>query len=197
MNFLSQLALLAVTLPWALTVSYPYVLLSILLGFAQGLKWQTGAVMIATWKPWFGKKWKYSTTLGRGIVYHPMADIGPDEKIDSRIERHEHVHVRQIENYMLLSLIVGAVVFAFTGDWLLGLLLWWSGGMWQLPNFITAGLVHGWRHVYRDSEHERSAYAQTDMFKMLTGGKGSWIQWREDWRKAEDEQHKRWEAEQE
>jgi hypothetical protein len=87
---------------------------------------------------------------------------------------------------MLLSLILGFIMGFYTGNFLFGFFLWTSGGLWQLPNFLTAMLRYGhllsWPTVgsfgdrlkafigslflqiaYRYSEHERSAYAQTDI----------------------------------
>ena len=79
---------------------------------------------------------------------------------DPHIAAHEETHSQQIEDSMLRSLIVGGCVAAATGDVWLGLAIWISGGLWQIPNFLTAAARHGWRHAYRDAEHERSAYAQ-------------------------------------
>ena len=98
--------------------------------------------------------------------------MSQDEDKFSRIQHHEHVHVRQVEDRMLLSLGVGLVVAFTTGDWWLGLALWASGGAWQIPNFVTAVLRYGLKGVYLGTEHELSAYAQTDA---RTGGK-SWLE---------------------
>jgi hypothetical protein len=152
--------LVVFTLPWAITVSWGWVLLMWAIRAAGDLRWERPAVLTAVWKPWAARIWKYSTTLGRGVVYQPSARAAVGEPW-TRIQHHEHVHVRQVEDYMLLGFIIGGMVtLASGGNWVLGVVLWWSSGMWQLPNFITAALRGG--DAYRDSEHERSAYAQTD-----------------------------------
>ena len=158
--------LFAFTLPWTVTVSYGAGLLSmgLFLTDPRSLRWEGAGIAVLEWRPWFAKRWRYSTTLGRVVFCQPG--------VGERTSRHELVHVHQVEDRMLLSLIVGAIVATATGDWLLGLALWWSGGMWQLPNFATAALRFGWRNAYRDAEHERSAYAQTD--ELLPGGKSWW-----------------------
>lgn len=145
------------TLPWTLTVGWGWVFLMCMIGAAHKLKWEGAGVLTATWTDWAVKKWRYSTTLGRGIIYQPGWRM-PPTRHPSRIQLHEHVHIRQIEDLMLLGFIIG-VIAAFFNPWF-GLILWWSSGMWQLPNFITAWLRDG--DPYRDSEHERSAYSQTD-----------------------------------
>ena len=164
--------LYAVTLPWTLTVGYGWVLLACLVWAAEwdSLRFQGRAVLTAQWREWVADRFDFSTTFGRGVVYHPRHTDG-DKHIDMTYERHEHVHVRQVEDLMLLSLILGAVMALLTGVWWHGLAVWWSGGAWQIPNFWGAWLRGG--HAYRDSEHERSAYAQTDI--RLYNGK-SWLE---------------------
>ena len=152
--------LFAFTAPWSLTVGYGWVLLMKLIGAAEKLRWEKTLVLTAQWRPWAAKRWKYSTTLGRGIVYHGEWRSLPG-LVYSRIQSHEHVHVRQIEDLMMLSFLVGLAVALYTGQWGLGAALWWSGGLWQVPDFITALLRGG--NAYRDSEHERAAYGQTDL----------------------------------
>lgn len=162
--------LFAVTLPWTLTVGWGWVLLLAAIGACGSLRFDDGLVLTAVWKPWAARLWRFSTTVGRGIIYqdglrhergHPLTVT----------EEHEGVHVRQVEDLMLLSFLVGFAVFLGVGIgfgdwsaaawWWLG--LWWSGGFWQAPNFVAAGLRHGWtlEGVYRGSEHELSAYSQT------------------------------------
>jgi hypothetical protein len=120
-----------------------------------------GGVLTAQWRPWATKRWRWSTTIGYAIIYQP--DVRTASGPPSVVEEHERVHVRQVEDLMLLSLVVGLVVFAVTGNWLLGLLLWLSGGAWQLPAFLTSAVRHGFNinGLYRSNEHERSARAQT------------------------------------
>lgn len=147
------------TLPWALS-TWLLGLLSILTGFATKPRFVGAGILTLEWRAWWIKHWKYSTTIGRCIWFRPDRR-DPAAFLDERIERHEMTHVRQIEDLMLLSLIWGIIGVFYTHSWWAGLLIWWSGGMWQLPDFITAWLRYG--NFYRDTEHERSAYAQTDL----------------------------------
>lgn len=161
--------LFAFTIPWTITVGWGWVLLMCAIRAAGDLGWETSSpevgVLTAVWKPWAAARWPYSTTLGRGIIYSP----GERNEPWTRTQQHEHVHVRQVEDQMMLSFVIGLVVLT-QGSPLLGVVLWLSGGAWQLPNFLTAVLRGG--NVYRDTEHERSAYAQTDE---LHDGKDSWL----------------------
>lgn len=147
-----------------------------------------GGIMQTVWRPWvikprrwlavirwpFGQKgihngvemrslWKYSTTLAAGMVLQPGAS--------ERTMKHEGVHVRQCRGLVLLGLVLGIVVALDTGDWWWLPKLWLPGGLalYKLPNFLVPLLEGG--HVYRDSEHERSAYAQTDTRE----GGSSWL----------------------
>ena len=162
--------LFAFTLPWTITVGWGWVFLMRAIGAATDLRWDGTFLLTAVWKDWVTASrkwpwskhpvplWRFSTVLGRGIIYQPgrRAPVG---KTPTVTQLHEEVHVRQIEDLMLLSFIIGLIVGAWTGHWFLGLLLWWSGGLWQFPNFITAAMRGG--DPYRDSEHEKSAYSQT------------------------------------
>jgi len=150
--------LFAVTIPSAVLYGWTVVALALALFFAHKPKFAPYGVLTAVWRPWWAKIWKYSTTFGKGIIYHPrIADDTPDV-INNRVEKHEMVHVRQAEDRILLALLIGVTVTIVTGNWILGLALWVSGTAWQLPNFLTAVLRGG--HIYRDTEHERSAYSQ-------------------------------------
>lgn len=122
--------------------------------------------------------WKYGTTLAYGIIYAPGALPEDDTtEDDTRHERHEDVHVRQGQDEVVLGFLVGLVVAI--GMWVhadIGTgFAWWaavwmSSVTWRLPNMLTAVLRGG--HVYRDAEHERSAYAQTDRWP----NGSSWIE---------------------
>jgi hypothetical protein len=122
-------------------------------------------MLMASWRPWAARIWKYTTTIGRGMVGQPG-------ELSVRLIRHEAVHVRQSVDRSALALVVGAVVWAATGDLVLGLALWATGWAWQLPNFVTAAARWGVSRAYRDSEHEKSAYAQSDPWP----GGGSWAE---------------------
>lgn len=188
---------------WGL-LGWAWVALACVLFFAdfKSLRWESHAMVTAEWRPWFAKFFKYSTTLGRGIIFYPGARDAEDA-LDERVERHERVHVWQMEDISFRFLLVGILVTACTGDWVLGIALWLSGPIWMITNFGTAllrfshnaewpkGDENGFkkflkfiRHLamdiaYRDSEHERSAYAQTALM-----GEDSWWQFRERQRAA-------------
>lgn len=156
--------LFAFCMPWTITVSYPWVYLMKALGLADDLRWEEYGILTAEWTLKAQKHWVYSTTLGRGIIYQPglRAGVGIES---TRVEKHEAVHVRQFEDNALLGFLIAAAVAIATQNYVLAIVLWWSTGAWQLTNFLTAGLRWGWtqEHMYRDAEHERSAYAQTDI----------------------------------
>lgn len=177
------------TLPWSLTVGYGWVLGACLIGIAEWrhLRFQGAAVLTTKWKPRVASKFGFSTTIGRGIIYDP-AWYDETAAIDNRVEKHEFVHVAQIEDLMVLSFVVGLVVALLTGNWWLGLGLWWSGGAWQLPNFVTAVIRWGLRGLYRDTEHERSAYAQTQEWSrtlLPEDARKSWADFRDEHRKRQ------------
>ena len=165
MKKFGSLVLYLVTAPYTFTVSYGWVLLLWACCAAEKLRWEPTGVLTAQWMPWVVKPrgktgwrlWKWSTTLGRGIIYQPKHRATPGES-PTHIQRHEHVHVRQVEDMMLLGLCLGTIVAIVSHDVWLGLLTWWSSGFWQITNFVSAVLRGG--EAYLDSEHERSAYAQ-------------------------------------
>lgn len=125
-------------------------------------------IAVSTWREWVSKVWRYSTTIGRGIIFQPHA------RTDRRIRRHEATHVRQSVDRSVLAFLVGVGLGISSPA--AGLAFWLSGWLWQLPNFLTAAMRFGIRNAYRDSEHERSAYAQTDLG--LDGN--SWADLRDD-----------------
>jgi len=183
--------LFAIALPWTLTVSYPYVLLAVCLGFARDLRWHPGGVLTATWRTWWAKIWHFSTTVGKGQIFHPSADRGAEDSVDTRLEFHEQRHDFQVEDLMLLSLLLGTICLIGGATLVQAAILYWSGGLFQIPNFLAAGLRYGpaeqegledkrsdlkrlTDNMYRQSEHERSAYAQTDLIGEIGGHDVSW-----------------------
>jgi len=168
-NWLFLVFMLLVHIPGIL-LGYLWVL--VLLPWAcEKPKFEFPAILTAEWRDWVKDKWKYSTTLSRGIVFQPHI-----RKFKShRVKRHERVHVRQTEDLTFLSLLVGLVVGIYTGDWWLAGALWFSGPAWQLPFFVTAlrflkpkpANVSWFKHIavntmYYESEHERSARGQVN-----------------------------------
>ena len=169
--------------PYTLLVSYPYVLFFSIFA-ARGLRIESDGTLTAEWRDWVTRTrkrrsgpprpiWVYSTTLGHGVIFQRRCrpEAG---RAASETWGHEFVHVRQTEDLMAISFLVGVVVAAVTGNWILSLALWTAGGAFQAVWFVTAGLRYGWTldGVYKQSEHERSAYAQTD--RWMTGR--SWLQ---------------------
>ena len=112
---------------------------------------QHGAYAIdATWRPWVARFWRYSTTFGLSVVYHPE-HVGHQE-----MERHEAVHVRQHQDHAFLGAILAIATVWWS--WEAALLLWLASPTYSAPCWLTAWLRGG--DPYRDAEHERSAYGQ-------------------------------------
>ena len=121
-------------------------------------------ILVCEWRPWFARRWPFVTTIAYAMG---AREGGPSDQT----WRHEVVHVRQAEDLVVLSAVVGAIV-AIWNPWL-GLGLWLSGGpLWQLPNFLTAlpryrsagrALnMQAWEIMYYGSSHELHAYAETN-----------------------------------
>ncbi len=138
-------------LTWPRFIGWLFPLLAVGLFLARDLRLLEDGVLTATWRKWAARIWHYSTTLGAGMVL--QAGVSP------RTMAHERVHVRQFEDAALAGLVL-ALVVSLVELQPLWLLLWPAGMLLMLPNFAGALLRGG--HVYRDAEHERSAYAQTD-----------------------------------
>lgn len=168
--------LFAITLPWTLLMWFVGALAMVAF-IAHRPSFVGFGILKLYWRPWLAKRWGYSTTLGRTIIYRPTASETPDPH-DERVERHELVHVRQLEDSSFRALVVGIVVAAGTGDWWWFPLLWLSGGFLFGVAYITAAIRYGIGNAYRDAETERSAYAQTDGADR-TGPDASWWDYRD------------------
>lgn len=146
-----------------------YVYGAVLLRFAEGVKWEAPALVTARWRPCWARRWRWSSTVGRGIIYHPnlftpvYADgkaAGYSEQPTERytvLKGHEETHVRQHEDLCLHGL-VGALVALLWLEPVLALLLWVLAPLTTVLNYAMAWLRGG--DPYRDAEHERAAYAQ-------------------------------------
>lgn len=175
------------TLP-AAVLSWLLGLASIIFGLAYQPRFEQGAVLTLQWRKRVDDLWPYSTTLCRTVWYGAARRTA--HPLDEPVERHETVHIRQWEDCMVLSFLVG--LGTAVGLWALGgpvsqsvglwLTLWVSGALWMVPNFLTAVMRFGFKGIYRDSEHERSAYAQTTARAFRPGE--SWWEHRE---RARDE----------
>lgn len=105
------------------------------------------------------KQWG-GVTLGHGGLLRPGAAGG--EGIDTKIERHEHVHVEQYEASMLVSFIIAIAVLATIRTIDAAILagaIWITGGV--LP--YVASLLQAWlrgEQAYGGSHLEEAARAQ-------------------------------------
>lgn len=142
---------------WAL---FPFVLPSYVLGwlyvglmlcgFAKKPEFMHG-VAVAEWRSWVAERWRFSTTIGHGVIFHPGAGL--------ITASHEFVHIRQFEDATLRGLFLG--LFCLTvADWRALVLCWCLG-----PISMCVGWLSGWARfgdLYMGAEFERSAYAQDD-----------------------------------
>ena len=181
--------LFALSLP---AVIFGYIAMGLLFLFRiaefKTRRWQGAGVLTARANPKFAKRWGFTTTLGRAVLYHPSA-WDQTEEVDNQVEKHEFVHIKQWED---------ACVWGFASGLFSGLLAWWMTGygvgaffavwmtVWLLSvatmatNFLTAIARYGPKGIYLDTEHERSAYAQTDLIRHADM---SWDDIRDEWRK--------------
>lgn len=158
---MKRAAYVILTLP-SMLLGYLFVVAALLFFFAHRPRWDTDTTRLrAQWRPWFAKRFKFSTTMG-AIIYNPN-HFEPPETFE-RLRQHELVHIRQFDDES---------VALFFGLGLYGLHViiqsWWFTapvllfGL-VLSNYVGRSLGAWLRggHIYRDAEHERSAYAQTD-----------------------------------
>lgn len=142
--------LFAVSIPMVV-VGWLWVVFSCAFFFARSMKFGPYGVLTAQWRDWFVKHWKYSTTIGRAIIYQPTASDATKD--------HEMVHIRQFEDSAMAGLLIALIVLIVSGNVWLSLGLWLCSQLLLAVNYVTSVLRGG--HIYRDSEHERSASAQT------------------------------------
>jgi hypothetical protein len=139
-------------LAWPRFLGWLFPLLAVALFLGHDLRILDGAVLACTWRPWLiAKGWRWSMTLAAGMCLHPA--------YEGRVLEHERVHVRQAEDSALGALPF-AIIASIAGGSAWWMLLWPSLMLLQVGAFLGAVLRGG--DVYRDAEHERSAYAQTD-----------------------------------
>jgi hypothetical protein len=170
--------ILLITSAQSFLLGHLYVGAALLFGFARKPAYEPGLVLTAEWRDWMDQRCRYSITIGRGIIYSPKRRDDP-EQVNTLLERHERKHIWQQEDCAFMATLVGGTVAAVTGDWILGLMIWASAIFWLAVNFIIAGIrFHDFSYegMYRNAEHERSAYAQCDLIRHL--GK-SWEELRE------------------
>ncbi len=160
--------LFLLTLPMAI-FGWAVILALRLFGLTRDLRWEPFLVLTAVRRnPRYLKE--FSFTFGRSVLYAPgvRRPVGANW---SRIQEHEHVHIRQTEDGYAYAFVLSLIVALATGNWLVGLLIWSCGDFVRWALHGTAAMLRGGR-FYRDAENERSAYAQTDCPK---GGK-SWLE---------------------
>lgn len=132
------------------------------------LDWSEGVpILCGVWRDWIDKDpddpsdtgfWRYSTTFGHVILFQRRHLEGRNGE---RLQQHERRHVRQLEDEALRAFVLGVIVVVATDDWLLAIALVATAYAHLATNFLSALLRGG--NPYRDAEHERSAYAQTDV----------------------------------
>ena len=158
---------------WLLPFTFQLVLQSVVLALLSIPLWKKPffkeGILVVQWREWWDARWDYTTC----IAY--VMGVSPDRVDNKATWFHEvGVHVTQFEDLAVLSDIVALGVYFATGSWVTALVIWATGGpLWLLPNFLTAlrfrstGKELGWKlwySMYRLSGHERSAYAQEEVF---------------------------------
>lgn len=177
---MKKYALIPFCLP-AFIAGYLYVILMTVCGLAHRWRFDSSTwALKAAWRPWVAKRWRFSTTISQGMIFQPAVyEYDSTPETDTRIERHEDVHVRQVQDNCVIAFFLGLAVYYVTwaayGDPATRLAgaVWLSAPAWQLTNFLTAWF-RGVR-IYRDSSHEEYAYALTNTIYLEAVGK-SWTQ---------------------
>lgn len=156
-------------LPSFLFWLFPLLMCCFRLGEFKDLKFIQRGILCGVWK---NRNRRFSTCLGRGMMLtKSVMDEG--RILRHRVVKHEIVHLRQFEDFFVYGLFLSIIFLLITKSfWCL--LLWPLTAALLLVNFLTATLRWGTKGIYRDTEHERSAYAQTDMWDDLDYGDVSW-----------------------
>lgn len=117
-----------------------------------------------TWVTWGG------TCFGHGGFYGP-GRMNDTKEIDTKTEFHEHIHVEQVEVNMFANFILAIIAFIYCffninlNSTIVISLVTWLLGVILIP---LGGWVVAWfrgEDPYRGSQHEESAYAQTNLSK--------------------------------
>lgn len=200
--------------------------LLLMAGFAHRPRFEGAAIMTLQWRPWVAKRYRYSLTFLRLIIWGPgFRELDPNDtttELDENHERHERVHVRQFEDAAVQGFFLGLGLASV--QWAFGWCVeaWQPAVLWELTWLLfplmsaagwgTALLRWGlapkqrarggadrswWARIfdvaYRDSEIERSAYAQTDrmmrkVFQKLPDGRDDLVEIDSSWTEKRDEQ---------
>ena len=157
---------------WLLPFTFQLVLQSVVVALLSLPLWNKPffreGILVVQWREWWDKRWRYTTNLGF------VVGGSPDDIHNPATWFHEvGVHVKQYEDLAVRATILAAAIFYWV-PWQVALVVWATGGpLWLLPNYLTAlrfrkaGKKLGWgigNTMYMMSEHERSAYAQTEVF---------------------------------
>lgn len=166
-------------------------LLALACWIAHRPRFEGAAIFSLRLRDWIGTRYRYSTTILRTIFWHPGREIPAvlADETDTPHEQHERVHVVQIEDAAVQGFFLGfglaAVLWAFgwyAETWqpaVAWALVWLLAPIATSTNAASAVLRYGlaagvrpdgtprswWARLadvgYLDSEHERSARAQT------------------------------------
>jgi len=127
---------------------------------------EPGFILSGHWAPWAARLWKYSIGVGRVTIYQHFSISGVPNRT-KRVRAHENVHIRQGEDDMLKAFLVGLVAGLCAWNFWVFAGIWISGFIWLMVSYLASMLRYGWgggyRRIYRQAEHERAAYAQTDL----------------------------------
>lgn len=136
-------------IPQTLVYGWGFPILMRVLHLAGDLHWRKDFTLAAVWRPSVRRRWKWSTTLGLGQVFHL------DHLSDEELLAHERRHKRQFRADALRGLLMGGLLVA------LGAPLWTGALVWFLmPAFLLTNFIESWAnggHFYRDSIHEEDA----------------------------------------
>lgn len=139
---------------------------AVALFLATDLRVEKDAILVCTWRPWLAKRIRWNYAIGAAWLLHPNAS--------ATTRAHEGVHVRQAEDTMLAGFILGLIVAIFSSEPAWFFLIWIGESPLRVVGGWLGAVLRG-GHVYYDSEHERSADAQTDLRPDGKGGVTSWL----------------------
>jgi len=128
--------------------------------FGNTLEWEEEALVCQVSEgSWLERHWKYSTTLGHGIIYRP--DVRCPETGNKNwwpIQVHEHVHVEQMEAAALSFSIVAAVTAFITWSIWPFVFVWAPFNIYFHVGVWGAALLRG-EHPYKGAHTEEAAYS--------------------------------------
>jgi hypothetical protein len=156
--------LVVLSLP-ALVISWLFVTLLCICQLAHKPTFEPGPILSAQWRPWFAKYWRFSNGFGRATIYQHSAISGGTSSV-ARVRAHEGVHIRQTEDDMVKAFLVGLVAGLCAWNLWVFIGIWCSGIIWIMVHYLASMLRYGWGkgyfYIYKNAEHERAAYAETD-----------------------------------